>query len=114
MSNPERAFSESESNRSYPKDSSYSEFFHSSGDDIFQVLSTIFACAVVVIIALTGIVLIRGSLPAFSKFGFGFLTGLDWNPIVGQEAYGLLPYVLGTLVTSGIAIAIGIPVSLGI
>jgi phosphate transport system permease protein len=87
---------------------------HLSGDDIFEVLSNIFACTALVVIVLTGIVLIRGSLPVLGKFGVGFLTGVDWNTTLGQESYGVLPYVLGTLVTSGIAIGIGIPISLGI
>jgi phosphate transport system permease protein len=87
---------------------------HLSGDDIFEVLSNIFACAALVVVVLTGIVLIRGSLPVLGKFGIGFLTGVDWNTTLGQESYGVLPYVLGTLVTSGIAIGIGIPISLGI
>src|SRR3989442_13190284 len=87
---------------------------HLSGDDIFEVLSNTLACTVIVVIALTGIVLLRGSLPVLGKFGVGFLTGVDWNTTLGQESYGVLPYVLGTFVTSGIAIGIGIPVSLGI
>jgi phosphate transport system permease protein len=87
---------------------------HLSGDDIFEVLSNIFACTALLVIVLTGIVLIRGSLPVLGKFGIGFLTGVDWNTTLGQESYAVLPYVLGTLVTSGIAIGIGIPISLGI
>jgi phosphate transport system permease protein len=87
---------------------------HPSGDDLFEVLSTIFACSAIVIIVLTGVVLIRGSFQAVSTFGVGFVTGVNWNTTIGQESYGMLPYILGTLVTSGIAIAIGIPVSLGI
>ena len=87
---------------------------HLSGDDMFEVLSNVFACTAVVIIALTGIVLVRGSIPVLGKFGLGFLTGSGWSTTFGQESYGMLPYVLGTLVTSGIAISIGIPVSLGI
>lgn len=87
---------------------------HPSGDDIFELLSTIFACSAIVIIVLTAVVLIRGSLQAVSTFAIGFITGVNWNTTIGQESYGMLPYILGTLVTSGIAIAIGIPVSLGI
>lgn len=86
----------------------------SVGDDIFEALSTIFACAVIVVLALTGIVLIRGALPVLGTFGANFVSGVNWNAIIGQESYGALPYILGTLVTSGIAIAIGIPISLGI
>lgn len=84
-----------------------------SGDDIFEVLSTVLACSAIVIIFLTGIVLVRGSIPVLGKYGIGLVTGLDWSSS-GIETYGLLPYILGTLVTSGMAIAIGIPVSLGI
>jgi phosphate transport system permease protein len=87
---------------------------HPSGDEIFEVISAVFACAAVVIIALAATVLARGSIPVLSKFGIGFVTGVDWNTALGQEVYGVLPYVLGTLVTSGIALLIGIPVSLGI
>jgi len=87
---------------------------HPSTDEVFEVLSTVIACVVIAILVLMAAVLIRGSIPALSNFGVGFVTGFDWNTIIGQETYGVLPYILGTLVTSGIGIAIGIPVSLGI
>jgi phosphate transport system permease protein len=87
---------------------------HPTSDDVFEVVSTALASAIIVIIAVAGIVLGRGSVPVVGKFGIGFFTGVDWNAIFGQEVYGALPYLLGTLVTSGIAIAIGIPISLGI
>jgi phosphate transport system permease protein len=85
-----------------------------TADEVFEILATIFASAIIVIIAATVVILGRGSLQVFGKFGIGFVTGVKWNAIVGQESYGLLPYILGTLVTSGIAIVIGIPISLGI
>ena len=87
---------------------------HPSGDDFFEALSTVFACGVIVILVLTGVVLVRGSLPVWGKFGVGFVTGANWIVVIGQESYGALPYILGTLVTAGIAVAIGIPISLGI
>jgi phosphate transport system permease protein len=92
----------------------FRRLFHPSGDEIFDVVSNIVACTVILVTVLAVIVFVRGSLPVFGKFGFGFISGLDWNTIIGQESYGALPYVLGTLVTSGIAIVIGIPVSIGI
>lgn len=91
-----------------------SKLAHLSGDEIFSVLSNVFACTAIVIIALTAIVLVRGSIPALGNFGIGFFTGVDWATTPGQELYGILPYILGTLVTSGIAILIGIPISIGI
>ena len=83
-----------------------------SVDGFFEILTTAVGSIVVVILALAAIILGRGSLPIWERFGVNFVTGTSWN--VGAEAYGALPYILGTLVTAGIAIAIGVPVSLGI
>src|ERR1700745_1939448 len=91
-----------------------SQVSNATADEAFEILSTIFASAIIVIIGVTVVVLGRGSLQVFGQFGPGFVSGVNWNAIVGQESYGILPYILGTLVTSGIAIVIGIPISLGI
>src|ERR671918_2973501 len=48
----------------------------------------------------------EGSVPIFSLEGIEFLFSTDWNPVPGRDAYGALPYIVGTLVSSGIAIAI--------
>lgn len=56
----------------------------------------------------------QGSGPVFSLEGIGFIFGTDWNPVEGRESYGALPYVVGTLLSAGIAMAIGVPISLGI
>ena len=57
----------------------------------------------------------NGSKDIFLKEGFfNFLTGADWNSVEGRESYGALPYIIGTLVSSALAMAIGVPVSLGI
>ncbi|HHH35357.1 MAG TPA: phosphate ABC transporter permease subunit PstC [Gammaproteobacteria bacterium] len=53
-----------------------------------------------------------GGAPAFEKFGLGFLVSDEWNPVT--EEFGALVAVFGTLVTSAIAMLIGIPVSFGI
>jgi phosphate transport system permease protein len=65
-------------------------------------------------VALVGYAIIDGSWDIFSFEGLGFLTGTDWNPVEGRESFGALPYVVGTLVTAAIAMAIGVPISLGI
>ena len=56
--------------------------------------------------------LVYGSLPAMQKFGFGFLVRSEWNPVT--EQFGALVPIVGTLVTSFIALLIGVPVSFGI
>ena len=48
--------------------------------------------------------------PAFDEFGyFGFIFGNDWN--VAKNIYGALPLLAGTLITSAIALVIGVPVA---
>ena len=55
-----------------------------------------------------------GSKEIFTDEGFNFLTSTDWNAVPGRESFGALPYIIGTLISSGIAMAIGVPISLGI
>lgn len=88
--------------------------FTPTSDEAFQIICTVLASGIIVIIAVTGLVLGRGSLLVFHQFGVDFVAGVKWNAVTGSEVYGILPYILGTLVTSGIAIGIGIPVSIGI
>jgi phosphate ABC transporter permease protein PstC len=48
--------------------------------------------------------------PAFAKEGvLGFVFGNDWN--VSAEQFGALPLLVGTLITSGLALVIGVPVA---
>src|SRR5438477_10795008 len=48
--------------------------------------------------------------PAFSKFGFfGFVFTDNWD--VSREMFGALPLLVGTLITSAVALAIGVPVA---
>lgn len=65
-------------------------------------------------LALVAFSVADGSTEAFSIEGLNFFGKTDWNPVEGRESYGALPYVIGTLVSSGIAMVIGVPISLGI
>lgn len=56
----------------------------------------------------------EGSKDIFLKEGFNFLITSNWNPVEGRESFGAFPYIIGTLLSSGIAILIGVPVSIGI
>jgi phosphate transport system permease protein len=85
-----------------------------TGDLLFKNLAAIIAASAIVILIITGYVLASGSVPVIQKFGANFFFGNTWNPVEGREIYGALPYVMGTLVTSGIALLIGVPLSLGI
>src|SRR6266568_3333967 len=70
--------------------------------------------AVLVLAALLGIIaaLSYSALPALEKFGVGFFFSNVWNPV--KSEFGALAPIYGTLVTSAIALLIGVPVSFGI
>jgi phosphate transport system permease protein len=85
-----------------------------TGDKIFQIIVAVIAASALVILVANAYVLTTGSSLVFGTFGTSFLTGTSWNPVEGRQAFGVLPYILGTLVTSGIALLIGVPLSLGI
>ena len=82
------------------------------GDRTFKTLTQASAITVLVILAGVMLSLVIGSLPAWKAFGFGFFTSESWNPVT--EKFGALPAIYGTLLTSIIAMLIGVPVSLGI
>jgi phosphate transport system permease protein len=85
-----------------------------TGDNLFKIIAAAVAASAIVILLITGYTLTTGSVPVLQRFGAHFIFGTAWNPVEGREVYGALPYVLGTLVTSGIALLIGVPLSLGI
>jgi phosphate transport system permease protein len=82
------------------------------GDIAFKSITLVSAITVLVLLAGVMVALLHGSLPAWRAFGLGFLTSESWNPVT--EKFGALPAIYGTIVTSVIAMLIGVPVSLGI
>ena len=73
-----------------------------------------FSFAALVLLVLAGIIgmLFKEAWPAFQTFGLNFFISSDWDVV--NNKYGALVPIVGTLVTSLIAILIGIPVSFGI
>ncbi len=51
------------------------------------------------------------SVPALQRFGFGFLTSTEWDPV--HEQFGALPFLYGTLVSSAVALLIATPFGIG-
>lgn len=50
--------------------------------------------------------------PAVQRFGFGFLTGVQWSP--NREIFGVLPVIVGTAASSLIALLLALPLGLAI
>jgi len=85
-----------------------------NSDNIFKLGATIAGTFVLVIIALMVFQLISESYPIWEEEGLSFVIGTDWNAVEGRESFGALPYILGTLTTAALAMAIGVPLSIGI
>jgi len=81
-------------------------------DQGFRLLVSGAATLVLVVLACIIASLIYGSIPAFEAMGLNFLTTESWNPVT--EKFGALAPVYGTVVTSIIAMLIGVPLSLGV
>ncbi len=79
------------------------------GDRLFKWLTLLMALAVFVLISLIGYELAVHSHPSIHKFGWHFLVSSDWDPT--NDIYGALPFILGTLVSSFIALLIAVPIS---
>jgi len=82
------------------------------GDVVFRSLTLLFALLVLVVLGGVILSLVSGALPALEHFGLRFLVTEAWNPVT--EKFGALAPVYGTLVTSAIAMLIGIPVAFGV
>ena len=81
-------------------------------DTLFEYVTKFFALLVFSILAAIMVSLLIGSSISLQKFGLSFIWSSDWDPV--QEKFGALVPIFGTLVSSMIAMAIGIPVSFGI
>ena len=68
------------------------------------------AAAILALIAYFFIKLTSESSMAFERFGlFGFTFTNDWD--VSRDLYGALPLLVGTLITSAVALLIGVPIA---
>jgi phosphate transport system permease protein len=81
-------------------------------DEAFEWLTRVFAFLVFSILLAILASLLVGSQSSLEKFGLWFIGSAEWDPV--KENFGALVPIYGTLVTSLIAMLIGVPVSFGI
>ncbi|MGH8126981.1 MAG: phosphate ABC transporter permease subunit PstC [Gammaproteobacteria bacterium] len=81
-------------------------------DALFRWSTQFFAWLVLLVLGAIIVVLFHGAWPAFHRFGVHFFTSAAWNPVTGH--FGALSSILGTLVTSLIAIVLAVPISFGV
>ncbi|HNZ27699.1 MAG TPA: phosphate ABC transporter permease subunit PstC, partial [Spirochaetota bacterium] len=82
------------------------------GDTIFNSLLKSSGYFIIILIVAFLATLFISALPSIKKFGFGFFTSSVWDP--RADVYGALAFIVGTLLTSLIALAISLPFSMSI
>ncbi|MFZ4878800.1 phosphate ABC transporter permease subunit PstC [Janthinobacterium sp. Mn2066] len=81
-------------------------------DFLFHKVTMLFAMSVLLVLVGIIISLIMESVPTFKTFGMGFIFSAEWDPV--NDQFGALIPIVGTLITSVIALLIAFPVSFGI
>src|SRR6478736_1557890 len=71
-------------------------------DFFFHKITMLFAASVLAVLVGIIVSLFIGAVPAFKEFGLGFITTVEWDPV--NEQYGAAIAIVGTLVTSFIAL----------
>jgi len=82
------------------------------GDKVFKSLLFAASASILLIVAAIIYMMVENSMPTLSRFGIGFLAGMEWKP--AQEEFGALPFIYGTVVSSLIAVLLAVPVSIGV
>ena len=76
-----------------------------------HILFFLTACVSILAVVLICVFLFANGIPAIGKIGvFKFLLGTKWKP--GNDIYGILPMILGSLYVTAGAIIIGVPIGL--
>lgn len=82
------------------------------GDVVFKNLTLLFAAGVFSLVFVMAYFMYKGSSLSIAKFGWSFLWTSVWDPVKGD--FGALPYIFGTIVSSIVALAIALPLSVGV
>src|SRR5258705_3352357 len=81
-------------------------------DRTYRRILTGFALALPLLFLGILVVLFVSALPALRRFGPSFLWTSTWDPVA--EIYGAAPMIVGTLLSSFLAILIAVPLALGV
>lgn len=83
-----------------------------SGDLAFRTGITLSSALTFLLLVGMFFTLLYFSLPALQRFGPSLIFLTSWDPL--SEKFGILPFIIGTLITSILALAISFPFSLSI
>lgn len=76
-----------------------------------ELIFLISALASILAVAMICVFLFANGVPAIGKIGiFKFLAGTSWKP--GNDVYGILPMILGSIYVTAGAIVVGVPIGI--
>ena len=84
------------------------------GEQVIKGL--LFLAALLSVVTTAGIVfsLLEETISFFGDVGLGeFLGGTEWFPLFSEPSFGVLPLITGTLLVSGVALLVAVPIGLG-
>ena len=80
-------------------------------EKVMKLLFLIAACFSIIAVLLIFFFLFANGIPAMGEIGlFKFLSGVNWKP--GNNIYGILPMILGSIYVTAGALVIGVPIGL--
>ncbi|MBU6229477.1 MAG: phosphate ABC transporter permease subunit PstC [Cyanobacteria bacterium REEB459] len=82
-------------------------------DRLFEGTALTFALFILLLLVAIGLLVLVQAWPAVKEYGLSFLWTSAWNPVEGRQAFGVLPMVYGTLLTSALSLLIAVPLGLG-
>lgn len=82
-----------------------------AGDRVYALVITSCALVVPTLLVLLAIVIARAAWPAASQHAVELVTGTEWD--VSRGRYGALPAIIGTVLSSLLALALATPLAIG-
>jgi phosphate transport system permease protein len=83
------------------------------GEEIIRAALFLAAAISVLTTILIVVALLKESIPFFKDVGLDFFTQKEWSPLFQDPQFGVRPLLLGTLLVTGIAIVVAVPVGIG-
>lgn len=81
-------------------------------ENVFRRTLVMVALMVFILVAGIFFTLLVESIPSFKALGIKYLWGKTWDPV--SNVYGAFPFLIGTLITSFLALLLSIPFSFSI
>lgn len=82
------------------------------GDRLYRLLTTACAASIPALFVIVTWGIGAAAWPAIRTFGWGFVTGTEWDAVRG--VFGVAPAIVGTLLSSALALMIAAPLGLSV